>query len=214
MTREHEVEHDHDDGEHDHDEGEHEHDDGEHVHTFDWKAELEAMREDARHFYLDHFDWKGHGPPPGFDGPRYYPPAEDWRLVAHLDRSVEGAGDHVTLATSTGKLREMAIAGDLVFTADGQEHRLRSFVTHGEEGHDVLFVPFRDVTSGNETYGAGRYVEVPFEPDVDELELDFNFAYNPSCVFSPAYDCPFPPPMNRLTVPVRAGEMMPAATEH
>ena len=67
----------------------------EHVHTYDWKSELEAMREDARHFYLDHFDWKGHGPPPGFDGPRYYPPAEEWRLVAQLDRSVQGAGDQV-----------------------------------------------------------------------------------------------------------------------
>ena len=98
---------------------------------------------------MDHFDWKGHGPPPGFDGPRYYPPAEDWRLVARLDRSVAGAGDQVTLATSTGKLREMAIAGDLVFDAEGQEHRLRSFVTHSEEGYDVLFVPFRDATSGN-----------------------------------------------------------------
>jgi uncharacterized protein (DUF1684 family) len=203
MTHEHEHEHDHDGEEHD-GEGEHEH-----VHTFDWKAELEAMREDARHFYTDHFDWKGHGPPPGFDGPRYYPPADDWRLIARLDRDVPGAGDHVTLATSTGKLRDMQIAGDLVFDADGQEHRLRSFVSHSDEGHDMLFVPFRDATSGNETYGAGRYVEAPFEPGDDEVELDFNFAYNPSCVFSPAYDCPFPPPMNKLSVPVRAGERLP-----
>ena len=199
MTHEHDHEHEH----------EHEHDDGEHVHTFDWKTELEAMREDARHFYMDHFDWKGNGPPEGFDGPRYYPPAEDWRLVARLDRSVQGAGDQVTLATSTGKLREMEIAGELVFSAGGQEHRLRSFVSHNEEGYDVLFVPFRDATSGNETYGAGRYVEAPFEPNAEDVELDFNFAYNPSCVFSPAYDCPFPPPMNKLSVPVRAGERLP-----
>ena len=188
---------------------EHEHGDGEHVHTYDWKAELEAMRDDARHFYMDHFDWKGQGPPPGFEGPKYFPPAEDWRLVARLDRTAEGAGEHVTLATSTGKLREMAIAGDLVFDAEGQEHRLRSFVSHSEEGYDVLFVPFRDATSGTETYGAGRYVEVPFEPDEDDVELDFNFAYNPSCVFSPAYDCPFPPPMNKLSVAIRAGERLP-----
>jgi hypothetical protein len=187
----------------------HDQDGGAHVHTYDWKSELEAMREDARHFYLDHFDWKGHERPPGFDGPRYYPPAEEWRLIAQLDRSVQGAGDHVRLATSTGNLREMAVAGDLVFRAGDQVHRLRSFVTHSDEGHDVLFVPFRDATSGTETYGAGRYVEVPYEEDAADVELDFNFAYNPSCVFSPAYECPFPPPMNKLSVPVRAGERMP-----
>jgi uncharacterized protein (DUF1684 family) len=108
----------------------------------------------------------------------------------------------------------MEVAGDLVFSVEGYEHRLRSFVTHSDEGYDVLFVPFRDATSGNETYGAGRYVEAPLERDADDVELDFNFAYNPSCVFSAAYDCPFPPPMNRLSVAIRAGEKMPATGEH
>ena len=72
-------------------------------------------------------------------------------------------------------------------------------------------MPFRDATSGHETYGAGRYVEVPFDagaPD-DPLELDFNYAYNPSCVFSAAYDCPFPPPRTSCQIPVRAGERLP-----
>jgi uncharacterized protein len=188
---------------------ERDHGDGNHVHTFDWKAELEQMRDDARHFYVEHFDWRGHGPPPDFQGPRYYPPSEEWRLIAHLDRSTTEAGQRVTLATSTGQLREMEVAGDLVFNVDGAEQRLGAFVTRDEEDYEVLFVPFRDGTSGTETYGAGRYVEVPYDRDRDDIELDFNFAYNPSCVFSPAYDCPFPPPRNRLDVPIRAGERMP-----
>ena len=75
-------------------------------------------------------------------------------------------------------------------------------------------MPFRDATSGVETYGAGRYVEVPYEPDEDPLELDFNYAYNPSCVFSPAYDCPYPPPGNRLSVAVKAGEALPSGGAH
>lgn len=189
----------------------HEHGNGEHVHTFDWRDELEQLREDARHFYLEHFDWRGHAPPPGFDGPRYFPPAEEWRLLAHLDRSAPNVGQHVTLATSTGQLREMEVAGDLVFDVDGSEHRLLAFATQDDEGYEVLFVPFRDATSGTETYGAGRYLEIPFDRDADDVELDFNFAYNPSCVFSPAYDCPYPPPGNRLDLDVRAGEMLPAA---
>src|SRR6188472_4492784 len=103
------AEHEH----HDHDG--HGHDaESEHVHAFDWKAEVESMREEAAHFYTDHFDWRGHEPPAGFTGPKYFELAEDWRLMAHLDREADGAGDPVTLATSTGLLRQMQQAGDLV----------------------------------------------------------------------------------------------------
>ena len=169
------------------------------------------MREDATHFYLDHFDWRGHQPPDGFAGPRYFDPTEDWRLLARLDREAEGAGDPVTLATSTGLLRQMVQAGDLVFTVDGADLRLTAYLTQDSEGYDTLFVPFRDGTSGNETYGAGRYLEVPYYDDTDEVELDFNMAYNPSCAFSPVYDCPYPPASNRLSIAIPAGEMLPFA---
>jgi uncharacterized protein (DUF1684 family) len=185
------------------------HEGREHVHTFDWRAELANMREAARHFYEHQFDWRGQGPPPGFKGPRYFSPSEGWRLLARLDRQTPGAGDKVTLATSTGQLREMVVAGQLVFDVEGSEHRLTAFISRDAEGYETLFVPFRDGTSGHETYGAGRYVEAAYEEGTEEVELDFNFAYNPSCVFSAAYDCPYPPPANRLAVEVRAGEMLP-----
>jgi uncharacterized protein (DUF1684 family) len=81
-----------------------------------------------------------------------------------------------------------------------------------------LFVPFRDATSGTETYGGGRYlvdtvkgtdagcVEVATgSPDV---VIDFNYAYHPSCAYSPRWACPLAPPENRLAVPVRAGERL------
>ncbi len=167
------------------------------------------MREGAKHYYDHQFDWKGQGPPPGFEGPRYFPPDESWRLLARLDRDVPGSGQPVTLATSTGLLREMQVAGDLVFSAGDGERRLRSFLTHDAQGYDVLFVPFRDATSGKETYGAGRYVETDYDPEDDEFELDFNMAYNPSCVFSPGYDCPYPPPQNTLDIAITAGEKLP-----
>jgi uncharacterized protein len=190
--------------EHDHEEH------GHHHHVYDWQAELVGMREAAVHYYEHQFDWRGHEPPEDFDGPRYYPPAEDWRLVGHLDDTVEGAGDHAEVATSTGLVRHMHVAGDVVFDADGAEHRLRAFISD-RDGYEVLFIPFRDATSGSETYGAGRYLEAPYDSESpnDPVELDFNYAYNPSCVFSPAYDCPFPPAQNRLSIPVRAGERNP-----
>ncbi|HEX7171617.1 MAG TPA: DUF1684 domain-containing protein [Candidatus Limnocylindria bacterium] len=79
-----------------------------------------------------------------------------------------------------------------------------------------LFIPFRDATSGGETYGAGRYLwdsakgaDLGF--DGDAIVLDFNYAYHPSCVYDPIWSCPLAPPENRLTVPVRGGERLPNA---
>lgn len=184
--------------------------DHEHAHDHGWQEQLELLRHEARHYYLHGFDWRGHQPPDGFDGPRYFPPAQEWRVAARLDRDVPGVGDEVTLPTSTGQLRQMSVAGQLVFEADGREQRLTAFRTHTHHGESAsLFVPFRDATSGSETYGAGRYVDVPHDDDEEVVELDFNYAYNPTCVYSPAYDCPMPPPGNRLDVAVRAGEQMP-----
>jgi uncharacterized protein len=208
----HDHDHDHEDG-HDH-EGGHEH----HHQPYDWQAELLANRDAAAHYYEHQFDWRGHQPPEGFDGPKFFAPAPDWRLGARLDATVPGAGDHAEIATSTGKVRQMHVAGDLVFEKDGAEHRLRAFVSE-RDGYSVLFVPFRDATSGVETYGAGRYVEAPLYDDEEAasdepIELDFNYAYNPSCVFSPAYDCPFPPPQNKLSIAVLAGERLPYESAH
>ena len=74
-----------------------------------------------------------------------------------------------------------------------------------------LFIPFRDATSGTETYGAGRYLYDTIKgadlgSEGDRLIFDFNFAYNPSCSYDPRWVCPLAPPPNRLAIPIRAGE--------
>ena len=71
--------------------------------------------------------------------------------------------------------------------------------------HDELFLPFRDATSGRETYGAGRYLE-PAKLAGGRLLVDFNLAYNPYCAYSEEYSCPLPPFENHLKVAIRAGE--------
>ena len=76
---------------------------------------------------------------------------------------------------------------------------------HWDEISRKLFVPFRDATSGKESYGAARYLDLEDEPS-GEYVLDFNLAYNPYCAYSDDYVCPFPPKENWLTAPVRAGE--------
>ena len=76
-----------------------------------------------------------------------------------------------------------------------------------------VFVPFRDATSGAETYGAGRYLlDTAKGADLggsdDRLVLDFNYAYHPSCAYDPRWSCPLAPLANRLAVPIRAGERL------
>ncbi|HEV8562979.1 MAG TPA: DUF1684 domain-containing protein, partial [Actinophytocola sp.] len=78
----------------------------------------------------------------------------------------------------------------------------------GDESDDEsLFVPFLDRTSGTETYGAGRYLDLDPEED-GTYTLDFNFAYHPSCVYDPRFSCPLTPPENRLPIRIEAGERL------
>lgn len=78
-----------------------------------------------------------------------------------------------------------------------------------------LFIPFRDATNGQETYGAGRYLvdgaksaDLGGNPDRNTLIVDFNFVFQPSCAFDPRWACPLAPPENRLDIPIRAGERL------
>jgi hypothetical protein len=103
----------------------------------------------------------------------------------------------------------MELVGVLEFTLRGEPHSLGAFV---EEGAPVttLFVPFADLTTGIDTYAAGRYLDI--EPTATGLyNIDFNRAYNPYCAYNEEYDCPYPPPSNRLDVAIQAGEKAPGA---
>src|SRR5207302_6536664 len=187
---------------------------GESVETqFDNQAWLEILteeREQTADYYLNSFDWRGAPIPQDYEGPRYYPPNPEWRLNARLDRQAPGTGMRVQLPTSVGDLRDFDVAGAFVFTVDDQEHRLTAYsMAPAHPEHDVLFAPFRDATSGKETYGAGRYLDIPRQESDDNYILDFNMAYNPSCAYSPRWNCPYPPPQHNLKIAVEAGEKVP-----
>ena len=70
-----------------------------------------------------------------------------------------------------------------------------------------LFLPFKDLTNGKETYGGGRFMDILI-PDTDKIILDFNKAYNPYCAFSHRYSCPLPPFENWLKTEIPAGEKL------
>lgn len=135
----------------------------------------------------------------------YFPIDESYAVPAQLEPAAQQVT--ITMPTSTGKLRNVRHVGMLKFNLKGQALKLTAFL---EEGSSRLFVPFSDLTSGTETYQAGRYMNLDPSPSGIYI-VDFNVAYNPYCYYNAEYDCPLPPAENRLSVPIRAGERMRAA---
>ena len=108
------------------------------------------------------------------------------------------------MVTSKGTRQLFNKVGYFDLVVNGKSVQLQAYQS-AERQDPNLFVPFRDGTSGAETYPAARYLDLKVEHD-DEYAVDFNYAYNPYCAYSEAYICPLPPPENRLSVPIRAGE--------
>lgn len=147
-----------------------------------------------------------------FAGLHYFEPDPAYRVRAMLE---PGDGSELVIDTGgeDGAVRYRRI-GRLAFEIAGQVCRLTvlSLVQYG----GGLFVPFRDTTSGHETYGGGRYLfdtakdtdglVLEITPGSSDVVIDLNFAYNASCAYSPRWACPLAPPENHLRVAVRAGE--------
>lgn len=104
----------------------------------------------------------------------------------------------------TPEHRNLAVPGEIKVTIDGVDYSLDAFDDEG-----TLLLVFADPTNGKESYPAGRFLVLPKEDNSDQVIIDFNRAYVPPCGFSMAYNCPLPPPQNRLKVAVRAGEKNP-----
>lgn len=137
----------------------------------------------------------------------YYPIDETYRVPAALAPLSDAESPAFEMPTSTGQRRQMRRAGKLRFTLQGQTYTLTAFVSADDVVRQRLFVPFRDLTAGVETYASGRYLDLDRTP-TGLYDLDFNRAYQPYCFYDVKYDCPIPPPENRLSVPIRAGERM------
>jgi uncharacterized protein (DUF1684 family) len=153
-------------------------------------------------------------PPSGrgsFAGVPYYPYDRAFRVAAAVEpRPSIG----VRIGSSGAEPIAFERFGVARFLLAGSEQELELYWLAAYGGG--VFVPFRDETSGSETYGGGRYLldtvkGADLGMDGDRLVLDFNFAYNPSCSYDPRWVCPLSPPANRLAVSIQAGEMMPRA---
>ena len=179
----------------------HSHDDGDDG----WREDLLAHRGEKDRFFAE----PRQSPLPddereGFDGLGYYDPDPDYRVEATV-HPVE-SDETFEMEMTAGQPVEYERVARLEFDVDGPRE-LYAYRQPGESGS--LFVPFRDATAPEETYGAGRYMEFDVEGSVADAEtvpLDFNLAYFPFCAYNDAFACPLPPTENHLDVRVEAGE--------
>lgn len=138
-----------------------------------------------------------------FKGLKYFPASLDYRVKARLTKS--GKPEVITMTTSKGTIRPYLTYGVFNFQLQGKALELHAYKAADDPHDHSLFVPFTDETSGKESYGAGRYLDIEENRSADYV-LDFNMAYNPYCAYNENYVCPFPGRENRLPVAVRAGE--------
>ena len=115
------------------------------------------------------------------------------------------------LATTAGKMKQYIKYGELSFVFEQKNVKINIYQIVAFANHplykDYLFIPFKDLTTGETTYGAGRYIDAKMSDIVDnKMIIDFNKCYNPYCAYSEGYNCPIPPKENTLEIAIEAGE--------
>jgi uncharacterized protein (DUF1684 family) len=166
--------------------------------------EVENERQDKDRFMRTSEESPFANNPDSYTGLKYYPPDIKYRVIADLAPIAQRKT--VILATNDGleqRYLEYAYAG---FKLDGMTNRLLILEIADGPSRGKLFLAFGDETSARETYGAGRYLDVPKTPGSNTITLDFNLAYNPYCAYNDSFSCPLPPRENILQVAIRAGE--------
>lgn len=140
-----------------------------------------------------------------FTGLHYFPIDARYRINARLTEI--NPKKPVVLPTSDGREKSYLEYAYAEFTLDGVQNKLLILeIMDMSPYRGTLFLAFADKTSANETYGAGRYLDVKKVPGATSITLDFNEAYNPYCAYNDTYSCPFPPKENVLAVEIKAGE--------
>jgi len=130
----------------------------------------------------------------------YFPADEKYSFKVNLKQFSQQ--DTIDIMTSKGQVQKYIRYGHIEFEIDSETYMLTVFK---QPNSDYFFVPFKDKTTGNETYSAGRYVEIEKESE-NNYELDFNTAYNPFCAYNDNWVCPLTPFENTLDVEIKAGE--------
>lgn len=173
--------------------------------VYKWQERLEQERKEKDRFFATH--WQSPIPlekRSEFRGLTYYP--IDPNLRFELELHEHSNKNTIQIEDTKGNIRQFLRWGEFRFNIGNEKCALQVYKSAPEEEH--LFVPFRDTTSGKETYGAGRYLDIDSRDYTSNGRwiLDLNKAYNPWCAYSENYACPFVPLENWLKVSINAGE--------
>lgn len=137
-----------------------------------------------------------------FSGLTHFPIDPGWRVIGRLEAAPLDAT--IEIVDITGAHSRDATPGSVAFERDGATWRIAALP--GDENDECLWLIFADATNGADTYGGGRFLYTEPVAADGSVVVDFNLAYNPPCIFSPYATCPIPPPQNRLTLRIEAGE--------
>lgn len=136
----------------------------------------------------------------------FFPINENYKVVADFERTPDEP--IFEMPTSTERKPLYSQYGIATFTIDGKELSLRIYQNQDlmldPEYEDYLFIPFNDLTNGDKTYDAGRYLDLKTTSE-STIVIDFNKAYNPYCAYNDKYSCPIPPRENDLSIEIKAG---------
>ncbi|MFD1685792.1 DUF1684 domain-containing protein [Halobellus litoreus] len=174
----------------------------------DYVSELRTNREEKDDFFGSH----PQSPVPPehreeFDGLEYFAPAPEYRVDATVETHADP--EPVPMETTAGNEVRYVRVVTFEFDLADETHRVHGYKQRPDDDEEPVFVPFRDKTTGQETYRGGRYLELHPAGELEDGEtvlLDFNLAYTPFCAFSETFECPLPPEENWLETAVRAGE--------
>lgn len=141
-----------------------------------------------------------------FKGLEYFPVDTIYRVKAKIEKVKDA--DTILFKTTTERTPKYYTYAIAKFRLNNEDFEIKlyrnvEFMNHEEYGK-LLFLPFSDYTSGNETYGGGRYIDIEI-PEGDEVIIDFNKSYNPYCAYNSKYSCPIPPDDNFIKTEIKAG---------
>jgi uncharacterized protein (DUF1684 family) len=136
----------------------------------------------------------------------FYPINEKFFVTAQFIRTENEKP--FEMKTSTERKPLYVKYGELYFSMDGKSFRLNVYrnieLSKKKEYEDYLFLPFSDLTSGNESYIGGKYIDMKI-PKGNTMAIDFNTSYNPYCAYNHKYSCPIVPLENDLNIEIKAG---------
>ena len=143
-----------------------------------------------------------------FEGLEFYPADPEYILKARFVLNPDP--EPFEMETTTARKPVYVKYGEAHFNLNGMDLVLEIYQSNKakemEEFREFLFLPFKDLTNGIETYGGGRYIDLKI-PEGETIIIDFNKAYNPYCAYNHRYSCPIPPEVNHINIEIPAGVM-------